>query len=174
MNDELRSDERSETIYRGKIVSLEIHQGKWEIVRHAPAVVVLALRDGKMLCVRQRRRAVGATTLEAPAGLIDQDETPEQAANRELAEEAGLNGDLTLLTRFYSSPGFCDELLHVFHAENLREGQGTPDEDEDLTVEWHDPREVLRALRDGTELGSAATVTAALFAVPLLEGRGSP
>ncbi len=161
----------TETIYQGHIVSLEVQEGKWEVVRHAPAVVVLALRDGKMLCVRQFRRAIGAGTLEAPAGLIDPGETPEAAAARELSEEANLGGDLTLLTRFYSSPGFCDELLHVFRADNLREAPGTPDDDEDLTVEWHDPAEVLAWLRAGQELGSASTITAALFALRELERR---
>ena len=161
-----------ETIYQGKIVSLELQQGKWEIVRHAPAVVILALREHKMLCVRQYRRAVGAETLEAPAGLIEPGETPEAAAARELAEEANLGGDLTLLTRFYSSPGFCDELLHVFLADHLRPAPGTPDDDEDLSVEWHDPAEVLTKLRGGQELGSASTVTAALFALRELEGLG--
>lgn len=155
----------TKTIYQGKIVSLELQDGKWEIVRHADAVAILALREGKMLCVRQFRRAIGARTLEVPAGLIDAGESPEVAANRELSEEANLNGDMILLTRFYSSPGFCDEQLYVFRADNLREKQGTPDEDEHITLEWRDPREVLEALRAGTVPGSSTTVTAALLAL---------
>ena len=155
----------TKTIYQGKIVSLELQEGKWEIVRHADAVAILALRDGKMLCVRQLRRAVGAQTLEVPAGLIDEGESPEIAANRELSEEANLNGDMTLLTRFYSSPGFCDEQLYVFRADNLREKPGQPDEDEHITLEWRDPREVLDDLRAGKEIGSSTTVTAALLAL---------
>ncbi|AFZ65806.1 NUDIX hydrolase [Deinococcus peraridilitoris] len=163
------SQDQTQTIYQGKIVSLEVQEGKWEVVRHAHAVAILALRNGKMLCVRQLRRAVGAHTLEVPAGLIDDGETPEDAANRELSEETNLQGDMTLLTRFYSSPGFCDELLYVFLAENLRDAPGTPDEDEDLTIEWHDPHDVLSALRDGRELGSASTIAATLFAVQHLQ-----
>jgi len=159
------SDTETKTMFDGHIVKLELMDGKWEIVRHAPAVGILALRDGKMLCVRQQRRAVNAATLEVPAGLIDDGEAPEDAANRELSEEANLNGDLTLLTRFYSSPGFCDEFLYIFKAENLRDKPGTPDADEDITLEWHDPQWVLDALRDGREVGSATTVTAALLAV---------
>lgn len=159
----------TKTIYQGHILSLEVQGGKWEIVRHAPAVAVLALRGDQMLFVRQRRRAIGRDTLEAPAGLIEDGETPEQAADRELSEEANLKGDLTLLTRFYSSPGFTDELLYVFRAENLREAPGTPDADEQLTVEWHDPRAVLADLREGRVAGSASTVTAALFALQVLE-----
>lgn len=156
----------AEVIYEGRIVRLELLDGGWEIVRHAPAVVILALNShGEMLLVRQWRPAVGQYTLEAPAGLIDAGETPEQAARRELQEEAGLDGDMTLLTRFYASPGFCDEELHVFRATGLRESRLPMDEDEEIEVLWLPPQTVLDGLRDGTLVGSAATVSAALFAL---------
>ncbi|WP_102126957.1 NUDIX hydrolase [Deinococcus planocerae] len=159
-------------IYDGHIVRLELLDGKWEVVRHADAVAILALNDaGEMLFVRQRRRAIDDSTLEAPAGLIDDGESPEEAARRELQEEVGLDGDMELLTRFYSSPGFCDEELYVLQARNLRESRLDPDEDEDLETVWMPPQQVLDGLRDGTIKGSASTVTAALFAVQLL-GRG--
>ncbi len=163
----------TQVIYDGHIVRLEVQDGKWEIVRHADAVAILALNDaGEMLFVRQRRRAVDAFTLEAPAGLIDDGESPEEAARRELQEEVGLDGDMTLLTRFYSSPGFCDEELYVLRARNLRESKLPHDEDEELEPVWMRPQEVLDSLRDGTVKGSASTVTAALFAVQLLGRQG--
>ena len=151
-------------IYDGRIVRLELLEGKWEAVRHASAVAILALNDaGEMLLVRQTRRVIGQVTIEAPAGLIDPGETPEAAARRELQEEAGLDGKMTLLTRFYSSPGFCDEELFVFEARNLRESRLPMDEDEDIEVLWMKPADVLRGLQDATLVGSASTVTAALF-----------
>ncbi|MBZ9753380.1 NUDIX domain-containing protein [Deinococcus sp. HMF7620] len=167
----MSSDTR--VIYDGHIVRLEVLDGKWEVVRHDDAVAVLALNEhGEMLLVRQQRRAVGRVTLEAPAGLIDGGETPEAAARRELQEEAGLDGDMTLLTHFYSSPGFCDEALHVFEATNLRPSKLPHDEDEEgLEVVWQPPAQVLAGLRDGSVAGSASTVTAALFALQRLAER---
>lgn len=154
---------QTKTIYDGHIVKLEVIENKWEVVRHADAVAILALREGKMLLVRQNRLAIGQVTVEAPAGLIDEGETPEAAARRELQEEAGLDGDMTLLTRFYSSPGFCDEQLYVFEASNLRESRLPMDDDEDIEVLWLSPAEVLSGLRDGSLVGSASTITAALY-----------
>lgn len=159
-----------EVLFEGRVVRLEVMDGRWEVVRHAPAVVVLALNErGEMLLVKQWRPAVNAFTLEAPAGLIDAGEGPEQAARRELQEEAGFDADMTFLTRFYSSPGFCDEELHVFQARNLRESRLPMDEDEDIETLWMRPDEVLAGLHNGSMVGSASTVTAALFA---LQGQG--
>ena len=163
----------AKTIYDGHIVKLELEEGKWEIVRHADAVAILLLSErGEMKLVRQHRRAVGADTLEAPAGLIDEGETPEQAARRELQEEVGLDADMTLLTRFYSSPGFCDEQLYVFAATNPRDSRLPMDDDEDIEVLWMPPQAVLDGLRDGTLVGSAPTVVAAQFALARLAAGG--
>lgn len=156
----------TETIYSGHIVQLEVIDGKWEVVRHADAVSVLALDSaGRMLCVRQQRRAIGAATIEVPAGLIDEGEEPLTAARRELQEEAGFDGDLELLTRYYSSPGFSDEQLYLFKATNLRESKLPHDEDEDIEVLWLPPAEVLAQFKDGSATGAATSVTAALYAL---------
>lgn len=161
----MSSDPHTRTLYEGHILQLELLEDKWEIVRHADAVAILALNDlGEMLLVRQHRPAIGAVTVEAPAGLIDVGERPEQAARRELQEEAGLDAEMTLLTRFYVSPGFCDEQLHVFLAGELRESRLPMDDDEEIEVLWMQPQAVLAGLRDGTLTGSASTVSAALYA----------
>lgn len=162
-----------QVMYDGRMLRLEVQDGKWEIVRHADAVAILVLNEqGEMLLVRQQRPAIGVMTVEAPAGLIDEGETPEQAARRELQEEVGLDGDMTLLTRFYSSPGFCDEELYVYRAQNLRGSKLPQDEGEDIEVLWLPPGQVLDGLRGGTLVGSASTITAALYGVQALAQDG--
>jgi len=121
------------------VVELLVLEERWEVVRHAEAVAVLAL-DGsnRVLGVMQRRPAVGTETWELPAGLIDAGEDPRQAAARELAEEAQLAGDLEPLAVGYVSPGFTDERVHLFLAHDLRTVPGSPDPGEELRVVWLD------------------------------------
>ena len=93
-----------------------------QIVHHPGAVVVVPLLDPEtVVLVRQFRAAVGGELLELPAGKRDVDgEPPETTAGRELAEEIGFRpGRLHLLARFYNSPGFSDELSHLYLAEDL-------------------------------------------------------
>ncbi|MEX2502600.1 MAG: NUDIX hydrolase [Trueperaceae bacterium] len=150
---------KRETIWTGNVVALERLDDYYEVVRHAPAVSVLATRgDGHVLGIVQPRPAVDADTWELPAGLIDPGETPVQAAERELREEADLCATLTPLTRMYVSPGFTDELVHLFEARDLTPCRGTPDPNEELTVAWRDPLQVWREVADGRLATSAVTV----------------
>ena len=137
------------TVFRGRIVELVVLDDRWEVVRHADAVAVLASdADGRVLGGRQHRPAVDATTWELPAGLIDPGERPEQAAARELAEEAQLAGTLRPLAAGYVSPGFTDERVHLFEATDLRPAPGRPDDGEELTLSWLDPADAwARAAR---------------------------
>ena len=93
-----------------------------QIVHHPGAVVVVPLVDrSTAILVRQFRAAVDAELLELPAGKRDvEGEPPEVTAARELGEEIGFRpGRLHLLARFYNSPGFSDELSHLYLAEDL-------------------------------------------------------
>lgn len=89
-----------------------------DVVRHPGAVAVVAVVDGAVALIRQYRAAVDADVLEIPAGKLDVvGEDPEEAARRELAEEAGLvPGDLRLLADFWSAPGFTDERMRLYLA----------------------------------------------------------
>lgn len=95
-----------------------------DVVHHPGAVVVVPVTaDGNVIMVRQFRSAIGSELLEVPAGKRDvQDEPTETTARRELAEEVGRRaGRLELLARFYNSPGFTDELTHLYLARDLEE-----------------------------------------------------
>lgn len=150
-------------LYQGRILSLALEDEYYEIIEHRDAVSVLAEQEGQVLFVRQYRPAIGGYTLELPAGLIEEGEQPLQAARRELAEEAQLTGELELLTQFYVSPGFCDENVYLFRASALRPQAATPDDDEDLTVVWASPLEVLQQVRTGQVVLSSATIAGLLW-----------
>lgn len=160
----------TETLYTGKIVSLELQDSRWEIVRHAPAVAIVALKEGKILLVKQLRRVVDAHTLEIPAGLIDPGETPLEAAQRELSEECNLGATLELISRYIASPGFCDEEIFVFAATNLYKNPGIPDEDEDIEVLWLEPETVLAGMKSGEIVGSSTTLVGCLWALSFARG----
>ena len=147
-----------ERIWSGRIVTLELLGGRYEVVRHASAVAVLAHRDGLVLGVTQPRPAIDARTWELPAGLIEDAEAPAVAAARELREEVQLCGRLTYVTRLFASPGFTDEEIHLFEARDLAPCAGTPDEGEELSVSWRDPLEVWRDVADGRLSTSGVTL----------------
>ncbi|UZX16655.1 NUDIX hydrolase [Thermus sp. PS18] len=157
-------------LYRGRILSLAL-EGRYEIVEHKPAVAIVAVRDGRMLFVRQHRPAVGLAPLEIPAGLIEPGEDPLEAARRELAEETGLAGDLAPLFSYYVSPGFTDEKTHVFLASNLRETQAAPDEDEEIEVVWLEPERALAMHQKGEVEFSATGLVGVLYYHAFLRGR---
>ena len=153
-------------VFRGRVVELVVLDERWEVVRHAEAVAVLAVDDrGRVLGVRQRRPAVGAITWELPAGLIDPGESPAVAAARELAEEAQLAATLVPLAVGYVSPGFTDERVHLFEASDLRPTEGRPDDGEELHVEWLDLDAAWRAGASGELTTSMVTLLGLRHAV---------
>src|SRR5262249_54787574 len=105
------------TIYRGKVLSLELDdviepggvRARREVVRHAGSVAVLALReDGTIYLVRQYRYPVDSALWELPAGRLDRGESPEEAAQRELREEIGYRARvMRKVAFFHTTPGFC-------------------------------------------------------------------
>lgn len=106
-----------------------------EVVRHPGAVAIIALQDQHVLLVRQYRYAIAQETLEIPAGKIDPQEPPLDCAVRELREETGYRGTMEHISTFYTTPGFSDEVMHLFLARDLVWDPLTPDEDEFIGVE---------------------------------------
>lgn len=134
----------SKEVFGGRVINvrvdtIELEEGRRvtrETVEYPGAVVVITLDEaGEVTLVRQYRHSIGRYLLELPAGGLEPGEAPLLSAQRELREEAGLEaGRWTALGSFYSSPGFANEILHVFLAEDLRPGHADTDEDEDLQV----------------------------------------
>lgn len=162
----------SETHYEGKVITVKVDDvrlpngktAKREIVHHQGAVAVLPLtEDGKMITVRQFRKALERSILEIPAGKLEKGEEPLQCAKRELEEETGYTAaHYEHLSSFYTSPGFADELLHIYVATGLTPGEMRPDEDEFVEVIPLTLAEAQEKHRAG-EIRDAKTVLA-LFA----------
>jgi len=129
----------SRRVFEGKLVSVDIEcwgGHEREVVRHPGAVAIVAI-DGadRVTLVRQLREPTRKRLLELPAGTREPDEEPLAAAKRELVEEAGLDGGAwRLLATFFSTPGFCDELVRVYLAEGVEETERQPQEDEEIEV----------------------------------------
>lgn len=148
----------SQSIFQGKIISLQVDTVKLpdgseatrEIVRHPGAVAVLAIHEGKMVVVEQYRKPLNKSEIEIPAGKLDPGESPEKAAMRELKEETGYTADsLIPLGSYYTSPGFADEIIYIYAAENLQQGEMQLDEDEFLQVTELTLEEAYEAMRQG-------------------------
>ena len=122
-----------------------------EVVKHPGGAAVLPVfSNGDVLLVEQFRYPMRQSLLELPAGKIDPGELPEETAARELEEEVGFRaGRLEKLAAFYTTPGFCTELLHLFLARDLQPGRRAGDEDEDLSVHRYSPNELDGLVRLG-------------------------
>ncbi|MEL1135207.1 NUDIX hydrolase [Desulfitobacterium sp. THU1] len=105
-----------------------------EVVRHPGAVGILPFKGEELLLVRQYRYPIEQVTLEIPAGKLDPGETPLDCAERELREETGFRGTLEHMVSIYTTPGFTDEIIHLYKANDLIWDPLQADEDEFLNV----------------------------------------
>ncbi|MTD30104.1 NUDIX domain-containing protein [Planomicrobium sp. YIM 101495] len=135
----------SERLYEGKIINLKVDdvelpngkQGKRELIEHPGAVAVIALTDeGKLIMVEQFRKALERSIIEIPAGKLEPGEAPETTAKRELEEETGYRAaDWKHIQTFSTSPGFADEIIHLYEATGLERVEQPALLDEDEFVE---------------------------------------
>ena len=109
----------------------------WTFTGRQDAVgVVAVLEDGNVLLVKQYRPAIKKETLEIPAGLLEKNESPSEAANRELEEETGYKAvKLEKICEYYMSPGVSEGKFHLYYADELVKTEQNLDEDEFLEVE---------------------------------------
>ncbi len=135
---------KREYIYRGRVMNLRLDTVRVkngdvtvrEIAEHHGAVAMVPLDDnGNVTLVKQWRAATGRVMLEIPAGTLEENESPESGAPRELREETGLTaGRLEFLMRFFASPGILTEELHVYLARDLTQGAQELMGDEDIEL----------------------------------------
>jgi ADP-ribose pyrophosphatase len=164
----------SETVFEGRVISLRRDTVAMpgggdsirEVVTHRGAVAVVAIdEEDRVVLVRQYRHPVRAHLWELPAGLRDEDgEAPVETAKRELAEEAQLSAACwSLLTTIYSSPGFSDEQVIIYLAEDLSEvdlpeGFTVEHEEADMTVERVPLADAVQRVFDGDIRNASAVV----------------
>lgn len=116
------------------------YRGRRDVIRHPGSIVVLGVendkaRDPRLLLERQYRHVAGERIWELCAGRIDPGETQLAAAKRELLEETGYTARRwSKAFRFYASPGFLDEQMHVYVASGLKRGTAQPEEDEQIAT----------------------------------------
>lgn len=144
-------------IYKGKVVDLfvdelEIDGAKVrrEVVRHRGGAAILAEKDGRFAFVRQYRHPMGEEIWEIPAGTRDENEPPETTALRELEEECGLVAkNLRLIGRFAVSPGYTDEILYIYFADEFDRGTVHLDDDEFLSFSWIEKEKAFEMAESG-------------------------
>jgi ADP-ribose pyrophosphatase len=136
-----------ETITMPNGVSVEL-----EIVRHPGGAASVALDSDNRVCLlRQYRHAAGGWLWELPAGKLEPGEPAETTAARELIEEAGLQASRwEPLGRFIATPGFCDEIIHLFLAQDLVEVTAQPEAHELLEVHRVPLAAALEQVYEGT------------------------
>lgn len=159
------------TPYQGLIIDVDLDKAQLpngriasrEVARHPGGVAALPLNeDGTVTLVRQYRYPVGRVLTELPAGKLERGEDPRAGILRELHEEIGAQvGELIELGTIYPSPGFCQEVLHLYLAKGLTYGDCQPDEDEFLEVVRMPFDELVERVMDGSIM-DGKTVAAVL------------
>ncbi|NLK88398.1 MAG: NUDIX hydrolase [Clostridiaceae bacterium] len=168
------------SIYNGNIIDLELltvtlpdgRQATRDIVRHPGASAVVALNGkGELYMVRQFRKPLEAVSLEIPAGKLDQGEDPLECARRELKEETGLSAEkLQHVVSVHSTPGFSDEVLHIYAATHLQEGDSCADADEFITTEKYSVSRLLEMILEG-KITDAKTIIGVFLADRIISGK---
>ena len=167
----------SKSVFKGKMINLRVdnvqlpdgNKAAREVVEHPGAVAVVpVLPDGRIILVKQYRHPVGEVTWEVPAGKLAKKEDPEGCAYRELEEETGYKAKkMRKLTAFFTTPGFTDEIIHLYAAQDLEEASQKTDDDEFIDVLEVSRADAMWMIRSG-EIKDAKTIIGILMADQLI------
>ena len=167
----------SEMKFDGKLIKVTYDiadvNGKeaWrEVVHHPGASAVVAIdEDNRIIMEKQFRYALNDYLLEIPAGKLDAGEDPLVCAKRELEEETGIiASEWISLGTIATSPGFCNEVIHLYVAKGLSKGEIHWDEDEYVEVEHYTFDELLQRIKE-EKIKDSKTLSALLLAMPYLK-----
>jgi ADP-ribose pyrophosphatase len=165
-------------LHHGRIIDLDVDTVRFpdgstaemDIIRHPGASAIVPFvtspheRDPEVLLLRQYRYAAGGYLWEVPAGRLDAGETPHACAVRELREETGCVAErVQHLYTMFTTPGFTDEIIHVFAASGLTQGVTSHESDEFMEVVPMALSDALDRIRVG-EIKDAKTALAILYA----------
>jgi ADP-ribose pyrophosphatase len=174
----------SKRIHTGKIIAIDQDTvrfpdgstGTMDIVRHPGASAIVPFLsdpsgdDPQILLIKQYRYAAGGFLYEIPAGRLDKGEEPRRCAERELKEETGCTAQrLEQVFTMATTPGFSDEIIHLFIASGLERGEHQREADEFMTVETFSLSEALQMIQKG-EIRDAKTALGILFAAGFVAG----
>ncbi len=164
---------KSERVFAGRIFAVEQHlvalpdgrQAQVDLVQHGDAITILPVdHDGSIWFIRQYRHPTRRWLLELPAGHLEDAESPEIAANRELREEIGMSAqNITRLGGFFLAPGYSTEYLHVYLATGLSPDPLEPDEDEMIEIVKISITKAYKLAEDGA-IEDAKSLAALLLA----------
>ena len=146
-------------IYKDNVEVSDGHKSFREVVKHSGGVVVVALEDAEtILLVKQFRYPIQETILELPAGKLEQGEDPFEAAKRELEEETGYcANNWSSLGFIYTSPGYSNEKLYLYLAQDLNFTQCHPDEGEIIESFEYKIKDVLKMISNN-EINDSKTL----------------
>ena len=157
------------SLYKGRVIDLGIETVQMpnnemygmEVIRTPGGAVVAAVdSQGDYCLIKQFRHAIGKWIWEFPAGILEPNEDPDIAAKRELKEETGCDSDQWhSLGTTITTPGFCDEVLHIFLATDVNKGKACPDEHEFIEVSWFSPNQIQMMINQGEIEDAKSIVT---------------
>ena len=165
-------------MYQGR--AFDVHQVKlrmpdgqiknYDLVKHHGAVVIVPLdQEGRLLFVRQYRLGAEQTLLELPAGVLEDEELPEDCARREIREETGMAAEhWRKLGEYYIAPGYCTEYHHIYLASDLSYDPLEADSDEFIEIVKIPVDEVFIMVNEG-KIRDGKTLAALMLAKPALK-----